>query len=272
MIIKETLAKSIITKSNLPESDFVINPYIGCSHACIYCYARFMKRFSGHEEEWGRFVDVKVNAADLIPKNLDKYKNKSIVIGSVTDPYQPAEKKYKITRDILKKIVDIDAKIQIITKSDLIIRDIDLLRRFKKLTVAFSVSRSDDKNTKLFEPGASDINSRIVALKELYKNNIRTVVFISPIFPIISDWKNIIKKTKKYTDEYWFENLNIYPSVKEKIYSLLKNNFSELMIEYKKIYDNEKKYWDGVEKDIVRFCKKDDIDYKIYFHHKYIKK
>ena len=98
MKIKEIKTKSIIVKSNLPDGDFVINPYIGCMHGCKYCYARFMKRFTGHTEPLGSFVDIKINAPDLIPEGTNKYREKSIIISSVTDPYQPIEREYKITR------------------------------------------------------------------------------------------------------------------------------------------------------------------------------
>lgn len=272
MIIKEIQAKSIITKSNLPESDFVINPYIGCTHACIYCYARFMKRFTGHNEPWGEFIDVKINAPDLIPKDLKKYSGKSIVVGSVTDPYQRAEEKYKITRQILARLVSFPSRIDIITKSDLVVRDIDLLKQFKDLTVAFSLAISDDIIRKRLEPNTSAVKGRIKALKVLHQNNIRTAVFISPIFPLLSDWKKVILATREYADEYWFENLNIYPSVRDNIHNFFKNNFPELIDKYREIYRDEKKYWDGVESEIRVFCKKEGVDYKIYFHHKDIKK
>lgn len=120
MKIKEIKAKSIIVKSNLPEGDFVINPYTGCSHGCLYCYARFMKRFTNHPEPWGEFVDVKINAPDLIPEDTDKYKDRSITIGSVTDPYLPLEAKYKLTRRILEKLIPLQPRLDIITKSDLV--------------------------------------------------------------------------------------------------------------------------------------------------------
>ena len=107
MEIKEIKVKSIIVKSGLPGADFVINPYVGCVHACRYCYARFMKRFTGHLEPWGDFVDVKINGPDLIPSRLDKYKDKSVIIGSVTDAYQPIENRYKLTRKILEKLIDV---------------------------------------------------------------------------------------------------------------------------------------------------------------------
>ena len=89
--INEIYTKSIITKSNLPDADYVINPYVGCIHGCVYCYARFMRCFSGHKEKWGEFIDVKINSVDIFPENHNKYLNKSIFLSSVTDPYNPIE-------------------------------------------------------------------------------------------------------------------------------------------------------------------------------------
>lgn len=96
MKIKEIKAKLIIVKSGLSETDYVINPYVGCLHGCTYCYARFMKRFSNHSEPWGQFLDVKINAPDLIPEGK-KFNNKTIGLSSTTDPYLSLEKKYQIT-------------------------------------------------------------------------------------------------------------------------------------------------------------------------------
>ncbi len=130
MQIKEITAKSIITKSNLPAADYVINPYTGCTHACIYCYARFMRRFSGHQESWEKFVDIKSNAPALIPEKYQKYQGKEVFISSVTDPYQPVEKKYQLTRAILKKLVPLQPLLTIQSKSALIARDIDIFKEF----------------------------------------------------------------------------------------------------------------------------------------------
>ena len=113
MKINEVLTKNIITKSNLPDADFVISPYIGCTHSCIYCYARFMKRFTGHKEKWGQFVDVKINSAETIPKISKKIKHKSVFMSSVTDPYLHIENKYQITRKILSKIVPLEPNLSI---------------------------------------------------------------------------------------------------------------------------------------------------------------
>src|SRR6056297_2983967 len=112
MKISKRKVKSVVTKSNLPEADYVINPYIGCQHGCRYCYADFMKRFTGHSgDSWGEFVDVKSNA----PETIRKIKKDSLVlVGSVTDPYQPIEGKEKITRKCLEKLVDIQPKLKIL--------------------------------------------------------------------------------------------------------------------------------------------------------------
>jgi len=118
LIIKEISSKNIIAKSNLPSADYVINPYVGCSHSCIYCYARFMKRFTGHDEKWGKFIDAKINAIDLIPNQSTKYIGKSVFLSSVTDPYMPIEKKYELTRGILKKLISLQPDITLLTKSD----------------------------------------------------------------------------------------------------------------------------------------------------------
>ncbi|MGA9347530.1 MAG: hypothetical protein WBW48_01835 [Anaerolineae bacterium] len=93
VIVKEIECKSILTKSGIEGVDYAINPYVGCSHGCVYCYATYMKRFTGHTEEWGTFVDVRVNAAEVLAKQMKRAKRGNIASGTVTDPYQPLERK-----------------------------------------------------------------------------------------------------------------------------------------------------------------------------------
>jgi DNA repair photolyase len=268
MRIKEIKAKSIIVKSGLPEGDFVINPYIGCAHGCKFCYARFMKRFTGHTEPWGEFVDVKINAADLIPEGTNKYKGKSITIGSVTDPYQPVERKYQLTRKILEELIPLQPNLDIMTRSDLVIKDIDLFKQFKTFIIAVSLSTLDDKVRQELEPRASAVERRINALKKIHEAGIQTALFISPIFPELTDWRKIIGATKNFTDEYWFENLNLYPSIRENIYSFLRKNHPKTVNEYKRIYAKDSNYWAEEEKRIEEFCQKNKISHRIYFYHK----
>lgn len=268
MKILEVQAKSIIVKSNLPDGEFVINPYTGCVHGCKYCYARFMKRFTGRKEPWGEFVDVKINASDLIPEDTDKYRGRWIAIGSVTDPYQPLEGKYKITRKILEKLIPLQPRLDLWTKSDLVLRDIDLLQQFKDGVIGVSLSFLDDKIRKELEPLAPSTERRINALKELHQAGIRTAAFISPIFPGVTDWRELVEKTKSFVDEHWFENLNLYPSIRGNINEFLRKNKPELVDEYKEIYSKDSTYWRGEEEEIKEFCRKNEATCRTYFHHK----
>lgn len=124
-IIQDIEVKGVLTKSNLPVSDYSVNPYVGCEHSCKYCYASFMKRFSNHPEPWGEFVDVK-HWPEI--KKPEKYAGKKLFIGSVTDPYQPLEEVCGRTRALLEQMQGSGCKISIATKSDLILRDLELIK------------------------------------------------------------------------------------------------------------------------------------------------
>ncbi len=264
--IKEIKAKSIITKSGL-DVDYVINPYLGCQHSCLYCYARFMKRFSNHHEPWGKFLDVKINAADLIPQKTKRYKDKSIFISSVTDPYQPIERKYKLMRGILKNLIPLEPDLSLLTKSDLIIRDLDLLSQFKKCLVGVSLSLLDDSIRKKVEPFAVSIEKRIEVLRQLKRAGLQSFIFISPMFPELTNWRELVEKTKDFVDEFWFENLNLYPSIRYNIFQWLKSSHPVLLKKYQEIYFQKNNYWLEIEKEIKDYGHKNKLNFKIYFHH-----
>ena len=172
-----------MTKSSLPLGGYSVNPYVGCPFECKYCYASFMKRFTGHKEPWGKFLDVKYWPEI---KNPEKYSGKQVLIGSVTDGYNPYEKKYKRTRKLLEELETSNAKITICTKSDLVKRDLDVLRKMKDVTVSFSINTIDELFRRDMDK-ASSIECRLTAMKEVYEAGIRTVCFVSPIFPGITD-------------------------------------------------------------------------------------
>lgn len=256
--------KDYLTKSNVPASDYAINPYIGCPHACKYCYACFMKRFTGHTEEWGTFIDIK--QCDK-PISLKKLQNKSVFLSSVTDCYNSFEEKYHVTRKILEQLVNIECSIGISTKSKLILRDIDLLKKCKDLKVSISINTLNE-NFKNDMDNASSINDRLCTLKELHNQGIYTVLFMSPIFPYITDFKDIIERTHTYIDEYWFENLNLRGSYKKKILDYIKVKYSNIYNEYEKIYiKGEKVYWIDLSIEIENYCNQNHIKYINYFYH-----
>ena len=162
VIIRQIQVKDVMTKSNAPIGGYCVNPYVGCTHGCKYCYASFMKRFTGHTEEWGTFLDVK-NWEPI--KNLDKFKGEHIIIGTVTDGYLPEEAKYKNTRKLLEQLVGVDAELLICTKSDLVVRDLDLLKKFNKVTVSWSINTLDEGFRSDMDDSVS-IERKLKAMKE----------------------------------------------------------------------------------------------------------
>ncbi len=265
MIINELNTNDYLTKSNLPASDYVINPYIGCTHGCKYCYASFMKRFTGHKEKWGEFIDIK--KCDK-PINLKKISLKNVFLSSVTDCYNEYEKDYCITRNILKQLIHSDCNLSISTKSKLILRDIDLLKQINNLVVCMSINTLDEKFRSDMD-NASTIKERMDTLKELHHNGIYTVLFMSPIFPYITEWKDIIECTKDYIDEYWFENLNLRGDYKKEILEYIRVKYPNLYTNYIDIYINKNdSYWKGLANEINHYCKQNNIKYTNYFYHK----
>ncbi|MBU0492349.1 MAG: radical SAM protein [Chloroflexi bacterium] len=167
MIVREIACKSILTKSGIGAVDYAANPYVGCAHACAYCYATFMKRFTGHREEWGTFVDVKVNAAEVLARQLRRARPGGITFSTVTDAYQPLEEEYLLTQACLEVLAGYDHPVSILTKSALVLRDLDLIRRLHDAEVAFTITTLDDEIRARFEPGASPIPARLEALQAL---------------------------------------------------------------------------------------------------------
>ena len=231
MIIKEIKSKSIITKSKLPESDYCLNPYVGCGHGCVYCYARFMKRFTGHNELWGDFIDIKINAPELTKQSVKRIKKNGgvVLIGSVTDAYQPIERKYQLTRKILVELLAEDVPISILTKSALVTRDIDLLSKFSNCSVGFTITTTNEKIRRIFEPGTSSTKMRIEALQKLHYSKINTYLFIGPILPIYTDLSDIFSKAHDFIDSVWGERLNTsYGALSRLQDSLIKNKFDSV--------------------------------------------
>lgn len=260
MVIKEIQVKNILTKSNLPIAGYSINPYIGCSHACKYCYAAFMKRFTKHDEPWGSFVDVKYWEPI---KNPQKYAGKTMIIGSVTDGYLPQEAIYKRTRAFLQEMQGSNINLIITTKSDLVVRDLDLIKTYPNPLIAWSID-SLDENFKKEMDHAPSIQRRIEALKTCHEAGIRTSCFISPIFPGITDVEGIIDKIAPYCQYIWLENLNLRGGFKKDILDYIKNSYPKLEELYQEIYNkNNLTYWAKLSQEIEEYTKQKGYTYVI---------
>jgi DNA repair photolyase len=215
MKIKEIFVKHILTKTAIPGFDYCINPYIGCGHGCRYCYASFMKRFTGHLEPWGEFIDVKMNAPHLLRKQLKRAKQGVVTLSTVTDPYQPVEKKYQLTRKCLEVLLEAQFSISLLTRSPLCLRDIDLFKQFENINVGLSITTHDEGIKKIFEPHSSSIYSRVEALRALRKEKIQTYAFVGPILPL--DPKTLVAMLDGGIDEVLIDRMN-YPNKVKAIY------------------------------------------------------
>lgn len=270
MKISAVKAQSVLVKSNLPASDYVANPYAGCTHNCRYCYACFMKRFTGHNEDWGTFLDVKEYSSYKLPRSL---KGKTVLLSSVTDPYNPYEMKYHKSREILELLRGTGAHVEILSKSDLMVRDLDLLKQIPDLSVGISLNTLNDEFRKDMEPGAPSVQRRLQALKTLHSSGIKTYLFISPIFPHITDVKALVEAADGSADKFCFENLNLRGAAKNEILNYISAKYSQYLDDYNAIYkDGDMSYWEQLEAEIEALSKKRSVPFVNYFYHAKIKK
>ncbi len=258
LLIREIEVKSILSKSNLPVCEYSVNPYVGCTHACKYCYACFMKRFTGHSEEWGTFLDVK-HWRKI--KNPGKYEGKELFIGSVTDPYNPQEEQFGRTRDLLEQLQGSGAKLSIATKSDLILRDMDLIKTFPDARITWSVNTLDE-NFRADMDQAVSIQRRLAAMKAFHDAGVRTTCFISPIFPGITDVKAIVRQAKDQCNLIWLENLNLRGGFKSVIMQYIQEKYPQLYPLYQGIYDGkDKSYWVSLDRELKVYAGETGLDY-----------
>jgi len=180
--IREIRAKSVLNKSKI--YDYCVNPYTGCQVNCRYCYARlFMRRYSGHREPWGAFVDVKVNAPEVLRRQVVRAKKGTVWLSSVCDPYQPLEEKYRLTRQCLEILAEAGFPVNLQTKMVLILRDLDIIERFEEIEVGMTLTTDDERIARMFEPGASPVGERIAALEKIHSRGVRTFAFVGPLLP-----------------------------------------------------------------------------------------
>lgn len=262
------ISKTIITKSRLPLIDYCFNPYIGCTHRCTYCYARFMGRFSGYSrEDWGTYLDWKSNASDLLEKELPKVKETGgrVILGSVTDCYQPIETTLMLTRKSLKVFLKHQIPIAILTKSSLIERDLDLLKEFDDCQLGISLSLLDSSHVRILEPGTSNPESRLSTLKTAHDNAIPTYLFLGPIHPFLSPVEEILKRAIDRVDNIMGET----PNLSCGNWTDMKKSLEALNIapdEYKTVAKSET-FFNSVYAMINNTCKEYSLQFSGLFKH-----
>ena len=256
-----------MVKSKL--TDYVINPYTGCLHGCKYCYATFMKKWGKIKEEWGDFLYVKINCPDLLEKELKKNKPGHIWMSSVTDPYTPLEAKYKITRKILKILskppYNKKFSLEILTKSILVKRDFDLLKKLN-VEIGCSINTLDKSITSIIEPKASPPKERIKVLKEAQKQGIKVFGFISPVLPGMTDLEKLFEELQ-FCDYVWVEVLNTRNYVFNRFMPVIKKNFPDKVEDFKYAKENSKEFYKKVKKQATKLGKKYNLKIKGIIEH-----
>ncbi len=201
MEVRETTAKSILVASELPDTDYVVNPYTGCVFGCAYCYASFMGRFVGEPfANWGNYLYAKVNAPELLAKELKALspakRHSRVLLSSVTDAYQYAERKYLITRRLLETFAadNYPGLISVLTKSPLVVRDVDVLLRLVAPEVGFTITTTDDRASRELEVRAPLASARLEALRTLQAAGVPTYAFVGPLLPHFFDRADLIEE------------------------------------------------------------------------------
>lgn len=262
MEIREIECKTALSSSSLPGLIYSLNPYRGCQHNCAYCYVPNVLRIP--RGDWGCFVDVKTNIPSVLANELRNKKPGTIGISTVTDPYQPIEGKYRLTRFCLEQLLKHDFPVCIQTKSALVRRDLDIISKFSNAEIMFSIGTLNDDERKMLEPGTSSINDRLNALKNCSDEGIKTAIFFGPIYPTtkIDDLPGIIDTFKEGgVSTIMIDRLNLKPGIWQNIESKLRCNFSVLEVfsgnlfetkgYYTKIHEQVKKLGRGKKIEII---------------------
>lgn len=236
---REITCRSALNRTKIPGYDYCMNPYGGCTHGCVYCYASFMCRFTDHSENWGEFLDVKINFPDVLARQLGSRSRRKgkVLLGTVTDAFQPAEAQYGITRSSLNILVDHPLlEVHILTKSDLVRRDIAILQKLTACDVGFTITTMDRNISRVLEPGASPPDLRLEAAGELMEAGIPVWVFVAPLLPGLTDKEGSLKTLvdalqKTGIRKIEFDSLNPYPAVAHRLGNIYKRNFPEALPE-----------------------------------------
>lgn len=268
MFVKEIQAKSILTRSDIPGADFCVNPYVGCTHACKYCYARFMTKYTGHDEPWGEFVDVKVNAAEALRRQLQRRRKKggSVLIGTVTDAYQPLERELGLTRAVLAALAGAGLDVTILTKSDLVARDVETLRELDSCAVEMTITSLDDDVRAAFEPGAPSPARRLEALRLLRDNGVRTSVSVGPVLPAFTNLRGIFKAVRGVVDGIRGESLNVRAVDWARFDAALRRYFPGRAGALKRAVASAS-YWDEVEAEFEELCAELELPSRGFYRH-----
>ena len=255
----DSILNKITKKDRLFLGDYTVDPYQNCEFGCKYC-----------DSTYESTVYIKSNADEILEKELEQNQKGTVIIGSVHDPYQKAEEKYMLTRKILKVIKKHGFTCHILTKSDLVLRDIDLLKEIDSPLVTISMSSIEPSILKIFEENVPSPKIRFKTIEKLSENNIRTGLAIMPIFPLIfeENLEEIIKEAKEHNASYaLFKHLELKGDQKIKFFETLEEKFPDLLEKYDELYKDsympKESYISNLNSKIKKISKKYEIKNEI---------
>jgi DNA repair photolyase len=255
---REEPCRSALNRVRGMPFDWSLNPYMGCVHRCTFCYVRAFEKRADRpfDDRYGTSIRVKVNVADVLRKELGRpsWRGEGIAIGAATDPYQPAEGKYRLTRACLEVLAEAENPFSIITRGPMIVRDLDVLTRAAAradVHVTFSIPTLDAEIHRKTEPGTAPPQQRLRALKELVDAGIGVGVGMAPILPGISDKPELLADVVRAARAagatgIWANILYLKPGTREHYLAALERDWPELLPEYERLYAR-KAYVDSSE-------------------------
>jgi DNA repair photolyase len=265
----EISCQRVLAPTGMAQADYVINPYRGCQFGCRYCYAQWNKFARKQNCEWGSFVHIKTNAPQVLAGELKAGVSGTVMLGSTTEVYQPAERKYRITRQILEQLADTSLSVIILTRSDLICRDIDILRKLKRVLICFTINSLDEGVVRSFEKCASPVANRLDAVRLLRSAGLDVYLHAGPYLPVLTEPEKILDKVEGLVDRVDFENLNLKMLSWERLKHILVSDFPHLVSQYEEIYLNKdgfQAYWDNVRERLTSLSAQYPVAVNIYFH------
>lgn len=253
MVVRQIQVKSILNKSKLADREFSANPYVGCTHDCKYCFASYMQRFSQHREDWGKFVDIKY-WPPISLKEKEKLFGRKVWIGTVTDAYQPLEQQYQRTYALLRELQGTGCQPSFITKSSLILRDLELIKSFPQPQVLCSINTLDER-FRFDMDQAAPLYQRFQVLQTCKAHGIKAICMIAPIFPEITNVFAIIDYVRDKCDEIWMDPLNLRGPNRAIIFNYIAQVFPQLFPLYQRIYgQGDESYWIYLSQQIAAFA------------------
>jgi DNA repair photolyase len=263
MILTPCKNRPVLEPCTLPELSYQIDPYIGCEHYCYYCYV-----LPRAVTDWRKEILIHENMTGRLEKALAAIPPQTIYMGWHTDPYQPCEAQCRQTRQVLELLLGKGFSASILTKSDLVLRDMDVLQSMENAAVSVSVAFSDNDVRRLFEANTIDTEKRILALQKLKPVGIQTSALICPVIPYITGVKPLIDMLAGHADKIWIYGLSILNKSDrnwQNVDKILEEYFSDIKSKIEStIFSKDNPYWHHIRQDLLAIASEKELNLSIH--------